>query len=602
MTRNQNIALVSFFLLVIYGVGIVQAIVEINKNLQTENRRRPAVQFFDVFADIFVTPHRRADKIAALFDKLQAKLDTVEAEIDRGVKARAPAVNLSAGDAAGEDADRAEDWDYYDAEMVIEEALFLADDIRREVMNVNRHVRVDTSGEDAKEMANPLFMLVDNLVEPVEKKYERVAALHAELKELYESAANEAALDELKAEFKEVRATTSRLEKKFPAPGPAKAPVLALQSFVRYTAFSRQYLRAYESEIEETSVFANALRPPMQYLRYVLLGDVGPKAVRGEKGWLFYKPGYEYLVRPHVTESRSRPKVGGSVVVDYTGNVVRDAVVDTIVSFQEKLRKQGVDLLVVIVPGKPSIYPDLLNPSISPDMAGKISHSVQFIRELRDAGVNAVDLFGPFAEARKIDPEVGDSLYLATDTHWRPRGLQLAAKVVADRVKQYPWYRPSTVEFMIDTVSVQREGDVGVMTTLPGFEVRNLTMKFPLEPTTCYQVSHVRRDPAGTILAKRLYHTMKGQYARTSEILLIGDSFTRIYQEDAPFSAGWVAHLAHELQKPVGYHYNDGGASTLVREWLVRKKGLLRNKKLVIWEFVERDLRFGAQGWKDLEL
>ena len=25
-------------------------------------------------------------------------------------------------------------------------------------------------------------------------------------------------------------------------------------------------------------------------------------------------------------------------------------------------------------------------------------------------------------------------------------------------------------------------------------------------------------------------------------------------------------------------------------------------KKLVIWEFVERDLRFGAEGWKDVGL
>jgi hypothetical protein len=140
------------------------------------------------------------------------------------------------------------------------------------------------------------------------------------------------------------------------------------------------------------------------------------------------------------------------------------------------------------------------------------------------------------------------------------------------------------------------------MTTLPEFQVRNLAMRFPLEPTTCYQVSHVMRDAEGNIAGKQLYHNMNSQYARHAEILLIGDSFTRIYQEDPPFAAGWVSHLALELNKPVAYLYSDGGASTLVRQKLVRKIGLLRGKKLVIWEFVERDLRFGAEGWKDLAL
>ena len=39
----------------------------------------------------------------------------------------------------------------------------------------------------------------------------------------------------------------------------------------------------------------------------------------------------------------------------------------------------------------------------------------------------------------------------------------------------------------------------------------------------------------------------------------------------------------------------------LVREKLARKAGVLKGKNLLIWEFVERDLRFGAEGWKTIE-
>ena len=88
---------------------------------------------------------------------------------------------------------------------------------------------------------------------------------------------------------------------------------------------------------------------------------------------------------------------------------------------------------------------------------------------------------------------------------------------------------------------------------------------------------------------------------RKSEILILGDSFSRIYQTDSPVNAGWIAHFAKNMNRPVASIVSDGGASTLVREKLARKASVLKGKKLLIWEFVERDLRFGAEGWKDVE-
>ena len=76
----------------------------------------------------------------------------------------------------------------------------------------------------------------------------------------------------------------------------------------------------------------------------------------------------------------------------------------------------------------------------------------------------------------------------------------------------------------------------------------------------------------------------------------------RIYEQDEPQSAGFIAHLAYELGQPVASIVNDGGASTLVRQELHRRPRLFVNKKLVIWEFVERDIRFGTEGWQPVPL
>jgi hypothetical protein len=93
------------------------------------------------------------------------------------------------------------------------------------------------------------------------------------------------------------------------------------------------------------------------------------------------------------------------------------------------------------------------------------------------------------------------------------------------------------------------------------------------------------------------YHDWPG-----SEFLVLGDSFLRIYEEDEPGSAGFNAHVARELGQPLSAIINDGGASTLVRQALARRPALLQNKKLVIWEFAERDIRYGTEGWKIVPL
>ncbi len=93
-------------------------------------------------------------------------------------------------------------------------------------------------------------------------------------------------------------------------------------------------------------------------------------------------------------------------------------------------------------------------------------------------------------------------------------------------------------------------------------------------------------------------------YADTSDsqVLILGDSFLLIYEEDQPGSAGLRAHLAREIGFPLTSIVNAGGASTLVRQQLSRTPELLEGKRVVIWEFIERDIRFGVEGWQEVNL
>jgi hypothetical protein len=380
------------------------------------------------------------------------------------------------------------------------------------------------------------------------------------------------------------------LGQEYRRPSLLDAPVVFIKN-LRFIFWNNRYLRPYEKEMENSSAFALWVRPRMLFTCFLLFRDLGEKGVLGRNGWFFYKPDIDFLVKPSVVDRRS-------VVVDPNDRPVSDNPVAAIKKFKEQLGARGIDLLLVIVPGKPSIYPDIVSSRMLPASAGAFSHSLQMLSDLKKEGVETVDLFTPFARERLRDRESGDSLYLHEDTHWKARAVRLAARVVADRIRLYPWFSAGSSEYFLDSVTIERTGDVGTMSALPLNKVRGLNGLFMPEKTVCYKVYRVLRDAKGAETGRVPYR----DDLRKADILLLGDSFSRIYQTDEPRGAGWISHLALELSQPIASLVNDGGASTLVRQSLARKPNLLKGKKLVVWEIVERDFRYGDEGWKEVPI
>ena len=162
--------------------------------------------------------------------------------------------------------------------------------------------------------------------------------------------------------------------------------------------------------------------------------------------------------------------------------------------------------------------------------------------------------------------------------------MQLAADVVARRLLDSGWVAKGPVKYDSKPVAIKRYGDVLRMIRVP--QVERL---YDPEQIDCTQVVNTQTgkpyedDP-------------------NSPVLVLGDSFLRIFERDEPGSGGFVAHLAHNLGFGLTSVVNDGGASTLVRQQLARKPALLKGKTVVVWEFIERDIRFGTEGWQVIPL
>ena len=289
----------------------------------------------------------------------------------------------------------------------------------------------------------------------------------------------------------------------------------------------------------------------------------------GRDGWLFYTPDVQYLLETNVLQGGKEP----------------EDPVSAIVSFRTQLDRRGIHLLVLPLPGKPSIYPDKLTSRMALQDRDFVSPTRQLISRLRAAGVETVDLFETFLLLRRQGLlDALEPYYLAQDTHWSGTAVRIAAEVVMRRLLELGWVQTGSTDYEAKPVYLRRQGDIIRMVNVP-----SLQWSFPAEKVHCFQVF----DKGSGNLYKDDVR---------SAVLLLGDSFFRMYETDEPHSAGFIAHLARELRAPLSSVVNDGGASTLVRQQLSRRPSLLRGKKLVIWEFVERDIRLGTDGWKYVSL
>jgi len=561
VNKKYIIPVVIFSILLLFPFGW-QAVAD----LRGEKRFQP----FDIFKDVVYTPVVREKKVAAAADSLDAKW-------------RAAREAIAAG---AEVAD------------ALEPVTSSLSDLEAVVLSVNTYAELDTAEARYKSLK-----LADTLISKLEDEPESFPQADSCIKSLV-------------ADLGHMSLWRAFLDVK------------------HYGVWTSRYLRAFENKIDDESAIVLALRPKYQLAVWNLFSDPGEKVVLGAAGdcigkscgreeakpedkWLFYRQDVEFLVQPSPLDVRSAKL---------------DNPVKAIERFRDQLKAKGVELLVVITPGKPSIYTERLT-GRDENVAGLQSHGKKILDSLTRAGFNTVDLYTPLLAAKSRDSVEG-ALYLNDDTHWTPRGAELAAGEIAKKVREMvdagtvKFRGKDDVRYLASDSVADRMGDVGEMSGLNKFgvfkvqqvtghvvmqqNIKKRTEKLPVD-STCVEAAKntcKKNDSCFTALSALcerdtvLYDTTVTPFKddfRKSEILILGDSFSRIYQTDSPVNAGWIAHFAKNMNARVASIVSDGGASTLVREKLARKASVLKGKKLLIWEFVERDLRFGAEGWKNVE-
>lgn len=328
-------------------------------------------------------------------------------------------------------------------------------------------------------------------------------------------------------------------------------------------------VRTYEKAIEDASVIAKHARRLMQ-VPLTIFGNYGnKKVIIGQNGWLFYRPSFEHVTRLDFNPYRELGPFGA------------------IVSFHQTLKEQGVELILVPIPGKSVIYPEYASKRYDLELGPPVNILVEdFMNEIKAQGIEIFDPTNILWEAKRSVKN--DLLYLPQDTHWTPTGMKLVAFHLAKFLEKKDWIRNMPKRsYTVQRLEVKRTGDLYDMLDLPngfgGYEPMTVTIERVIDKSTGKACKPDQGSP----------------------IVLLGDSFVNIYSaKDMGWgeSAGFAEHLTLNLGIPLDVIAINDGGPTGSRQQLARRPNALLGKKLVIWEFPTRDITNPESRWEIIHI
>ncbi len=354
---------------------------------------------------------------------------------------------------------------------------------------------------------------------------------------------------------------------------------------LRSNAVLLQQINEYEDALEDQSLLTKSLLGPTQALLLRFFSQGNEKAYPGKDGWLFFRPGIDYVTGPPFLDEfeLAKREASGNEYTLPPQPDPRQGILD----FHAQLKERGIQLVIVPAPVKAVVHPEKFSGRFDDhDQPLQNPSFAQFKKELEAAGVLVYDP-APLLVQRKL--ETGQPQYLDSDTHWTPAAMDAVAQDLAAFVEANVALPEGRAGFKRVSTKVTNLGDIANMLNLPAGQTL-----YPEQTVEIQQVLQERTD--------LMWRSTKG-----APILVLGDSFSNIYSLGGMGwgeSAGFIEQLGFHLKRPLDrLARNDAGAFAtrqMLSQDLARGRDRLAGKTVVIWEFASRELAVGD--WKMLPL
>ncbi len=298
-------------------------------------------------------------------------------------------------------------------------------------------------------------------------------------------------------------------------------------------------------------------------------------AYPGKDGWLFLRSELRHLSAKKfwgeeaIKTSRARSRKNADPL-------------PAIVDFNNQLKQLGLKLIVVPIPPKAIIYPDMLTdlPLDKNDLPPRLDIQHQkFYSLLRDKGVNVLDLTAELINQRYSDK---GAMYCRQDSHYSGQACQLIARLLAKEIGEIE--NAVRLELSSQEAKYSINGDLWNSLQDKDIPRESLLLRFIGMPNG-QGIEPLAAD-------------------RESPLLLIGDSHLLAFHAGGDMhaaGAGLADQLAYELGLAIDVLAVRGSAATTARISLYRRGkaqvNYLKNKKNIIWCFAAREFT-EADGWR----
>lgn len=343
-------------------------------------------------------------------------------------------------------------------------------------------------------------------------------------------------------------------------------------------------MTAFEDALDERSNVTRRVLPNFQWILTRHLHAGNEQVVVGRKGWLYFRPGVDYLTGPGFLEAGTlaRKAAAGKTWKPRP----RPDPLPALADFAAQLAERGIGLVVMPTPVKAAVHPEGLAPFDSAELPLDNPSFEPFLARLAELEIPAYAPAPRMAEALR---EGSWPRFLRTDTHWTPQAVEQAAEGLAAFLARHV-----ALPELNQVVYTRREawatgrGDLAALLRLPLARPIYLPESVLTRPVM---------NPAGE----------PWQPDRAADVLVLGDSFTNIYSQAElgwGTGAGLAEQLSHALRRPVDKFAINAGGPAAVREQLAARLGAgddrLAGKRLVVYQFSARELAEGD--WKLVDL
>jgi hypothetical protein len=346
-------------------------------------------------------------------------------------------------------------------------------------------------------------------------------------------------------------------------------------------------MTAFEDALNERSYVAARALSRFQWVMTRHLKAGNEQVVLGRRGWLYYRPGLDHVTGAGFLDPRSlaRRRTSGAAWADGQNADPVPALVD----FATQLADRGIALLVVPIPEKAALHPEGLARDLSADSPLENPSFDAFMDRLIELDILAYSPADDLANARRTASGLQWPLFLKTDTHWTPQGMESVAAGLAEFIARNVRLPESRSAAFIRTEQwVEGRGDLVALLRLPAMRPLFLQERVPTQ-----RVTHSSGEPWTADV--------------DADVLLLGDSFTNIYSQGElgwGDAAGLAEQLSFRLRRPLDKLAVNAGGPSAARERLasaiVAGQDRLAGKRLVVYAFAARELSSGD--WRLIDL